>query len=137
MAYTKGIPGGGGFGRGGKGSGGGGGGKKEKIPTAYKIGGPKDKVLRAREKFQKSMKNSNLTKQDMKKAIGTGAALGAGSAIGMAGYLTATKKGIFATEERDRNTNKNPDVFEAKRIKNNSKAETGNNYYNYIKKDKK
>jgi len=27
-------------------------------------------------------------------------------------------KGFFATEERDRNTNKNPDVFEAKRIKN-------------------
>jgi len=27
-------------------------------------------------------------------------------------------KGLFATEERDRNKNKNPDVFEAKRIKN-------------------
>ena len=31
---------------------------------------------------------------------------------------TEKVKGLFATEERDRNKNKNPDVFEAKRIKN-------------------
>ena len=31
---------------------------------------------------------------------------------------TEEVKGLFATEERDRNKNKNPDVFEAKRIKN-------------------
>ena len=95
-----------------------GGGTKHKTPTAYKVGGPKDKALRAKEKLEKSFKNSNITKQDMKTAIGTGAALGAGSAVGTVGYLKATNKGIFATEERDRNKNKNPDVFEAKRIKN-------------------
>jgi hypothetical protein len=111
MAFTSKIGGGRGSSGGGRKS------SKNKIPTAYKIGGPKDKSLRAKEKFQKSMKNSNLTKQDMKKAIGTGAALGAGSAIGMAGYLKATKKGIFTSKENVDSPTGAKTVFQNKKNK--------------------
>jgi hypothetical protein len=94
MAYTKGIPGGGGFGKGGKGSGGGG-------------------------------KKSWTSDQDYKDLV-KGVAFGAvgtyeATTEGITKKLEELEKGVFPSEERDRNKNKNLNVFEAKKKKDEEK----------------
>ena len=101
MAYTKGIPGGGGFGKGGKGSGGGTG-----LGTGKKL------TKNKREKHAKNLRTLYGIK-NIAKAVPL-----SGLAAFAVTEATEKVKGLFATEERDRNKNKNPDVFEAKRIKN-------------------
>jgi len=59
MAFTSKIGGGRGSSGGGRKS------SKNKIPTAYKIGGPKDKSLKAKEKFQKSMMPKKQTRKGL------------------------------------------------------------------------
>ena len=71
---------------------------------------------------EKPEPNDPITNTELMKGV----ALAAGGLAELQGEIitnlvkktTEKVKGLFATEERDRNKNKNPDVFEAKRIKN-------------------
>tara|TARA_R100000742_G_C4165700_1_gene5713 strand:+ start:97 stop:420 length:324 start_codon:yes stop_codon:yes gene_type:complete len=71
---------------------------------------------------EKPEPSDNVTTTEIMKGLAlsaVGAAEHQGEVItNLVKKTTEEVKGFFAAEERDRNKNKNPDVFEAKRIKN-------------------